>query len=152
MNNVTIFDHPLIQHKTSVLRKIETTNKEFRELVEEITMLMCYESLRDLPLEEVEIETPIKKTKQKIIISLFCFTIMHRKALRFLCFGIHVFRNTLSVFRHHHAAPPYKHLYSVSHCEKYKRYYGFHLLQTSPLPAVFYLLIPDYGNPTGFFQ
>ena len=67
MKNVTIFDHPLIQHKTTILRKKETSNKEFRKLVEEITMLMCYESLRDLPLEEVEIETPIKKTKKNMI-------------------------------------------------------------------------------------
>ena len=67
MNKVTIFDHPLIQHKTTILRQKDTTNKEFRELVEEITMLMCYEALRDLPLEEVEIETPITTTKQKMI-------------------------------------------------------------------------------------
>lgn len=67
MKNVTIFDHPLIQHKTTILRMKETPNKEFRELVEEITMLMCYESLRDLPLEEVEIETPIKKTTKNMI-------------------------------------------------------------------------------------
>ena len=67
MNNITIFDHPLIQHKTTILRQKSTTNKEFRELVEEITMLMCYESLRDLPLEDVEIETPLKKTTQKMI-------------------------------------------------------------------------------------
>ena len=67
MKNVMIFDHPLIQHKTTILRQKETTNKEFRELVEEITMLMCYEALRDLPLCDVEIETPIKKTTQKMI-------------------------------------------------------------------------------------
>ena len=67
MKNVTIFDHPLIQHKTTLLRKTSTTNKEFRELVEEITMLMCYEALRDLPLEDVEIQTPITKTTQKMI-------------------------------------------------------------------------------------
>ena len=67
MNNLTIFDHPLIQHKTTILRQKTTTNKEFRELVEEITMLMCYEALRDLPLEDVEIETPITKTTQKMI-------------------------------------------------------------------------------------
>lgn len=66
-NNVMIFDHPLIQHKTTILRKKTTTNKEFRELVEEITMLMCYEALRDLPLENVEIETPLKKTTQKVL-------------------------------------------------------------------------------------
>ena len=67
MNKVTVFDHPLIQHKTTILRQTSTTNKEFRELVEEITMLMCYEALRDLPLEDVEIETPIQKTTQKML-------------------------------------------------------------------------------------
>ncbi len=67
MSNITIFDHPLIQHKTTILRKKSTPNKEFREIVEEITMLMCYEALRDLPLEEIEIETPLKRTKQKRI-------------------------------------------------------------------------------------
>ena len=46
MNKVTIFDHPLIQHKTTIIRKKTTSNKEFREMVEEITMLMCYEALR----------------------------------------------------------------------------------------------------------
>ncbi len=67
MSKVTVFDHPLIQHKTTILRQTTTTNKEFRELVEEITMLMCYEALRDLPLEEVEIETPLTRTKQKML-------------------------------------------------------------------------------------
>ena len=67
MNKITIFDHPLIQHKTTILRKKKTPNKEFREIVEEITMLMCYEAMRDLPLEEVEIETPLCKTKQKML-------------------------------------------------------------------------------------
>ena len=67
MKNVTVFDHPLIQHKTTILRMKTTTNKEFRESVEEITMLMCYEALRDLPLEDVEIETPITKTTQKMM-------------------------------------------------------------------------------------
>ena len=67
MKNVTIFDHPLIQHKTTILRKKTTPNKEFREIVEEITMLMCYEALRDLPLEAVEIETPIGKTTKNVI-------------------------------------------------------------------------------------
>ena len=67
MSKVTVFDHPLIQHKTTVLRMKETSNKEFRESVEEITMLMCYEALRDLPLEDVEIETPITKTTCKML-------------------------------------------------------------------------------------
>lgn len=63
--NVTIFDHPLIQHKLSILRNKNTSSKDFRELVSEIAMLMCYEVTRDLPLEEVEIETPICKTTVK---------------------------------------------------------------------------------------
>ncbi len=67
MKNVTIFDHPLIQHKTTIMRQKDTSNKEFRESVEEITMLMCYEALRDLPLKDIEIETPITKTTQKVV-------------------------------------------------------------------------------------
>lgn len=63
MANVTIFDHPLIQHKISILRSKDTDRKTFRELVDEITMFMCYEALRDLPLKEVEVETPITTTK-----------------------------------------------------------------------------------------
>ena len=54
-------DHPLIQHKVTVMRKKETGSKEFRNLLEEITMLMGYEITRDLPLEDVEIETPVAK-------------------------------------------------------------------------------------------
>ncbi|WP_459129819.1 uracil phosphoribosyltransferase [Guggenheimella bovis] len=58
-----VFDHPLIQHKVSMLRSTETDTKGFRELVEELSMLMAYEVTRDLPLKEVEIETPMAKTK-----------------------------------------------------------------------------------------
>lgn len=60
MKNVYIMEHPLIQHKISILRKKETGTNEFRRLIEEIAMLMGYEALRDLPLEEVEVETPIE--------------------------------------------------------------------------------------------
>ena len=67
MSKVHIFDHPLIQHKLSIMRKTETGPKEFRELLEEISMLMVYEVTRDLPTEEVEIETPICKTKVKML-------------------------------------------------------------------------------------
>ena len=59
--------HPLIQHKLSILRRTDTSTKAFRELVDEIAMLMGYEVLRELPLEDVEIETPITKTVQKQI-------------------------------------------------------------------------------------
>ena len=66
-NQVTIFDHPLITHKLSILRDEKTGSKQFRELVEEVAMLMGYEALRDLPTEYVEIKTPITTTKQKMI-------------------------------------------------------------------------------------
>ena len=62
-----IFDHPLIQHKISLLRNKNTGSKEFRELVGEVSMLMCYESTRDLPLKEIEVETPIAIAKTKVI-------------------------------------------------------------------------------------
>lgn len=63
MSNLTVTDHPLIQHKVAILRDKRTGAKEFRELVDEIATLMAYEVTRDLPLREVEIETPIQKTK-----------------------------------------------------------------------------------------
>ena len=59
MANVTVLDHPLIQHKLAILRSKDTPVKEFRELVGEIAGLMCYEATRNLPLQEVEVETPI---------------------------------------------------------------------------------------------
>jgi uracil phosphoribosyltransferase len=65
-----IFDHPLIQHKTAMLRDKNTTVKDFRELVREIAMLMGYEFTRGLPLEEVEIETPLAKTKVRMLTSM----------------------------------------------------------------------------------
>ncbi|MBP5266532.1 MAG: uracil phosphoribosyltransferase [Lachnospiraceae bacterium] len=67
MDNVVIMDHPLIQHKISMLRDKNTGTNEFRTLVEEIAMLMGFEALRDLPLEEVEIETPIETCKTPFI-------------------------------------------------------------------------------------
>ena len=67
MQNPFIMDHPLIQHKLTLLRDKNTGSKEFRELVSEISMLMCYEATRDLPLQEVEIETPMAVAKAKVI-------------------------------------------------------------------------------------
>ena len=67
MGELHVMDHPLIQHKVTMIRKKETGSKEFRELVEEIAMLMAYEITRDFPLEEIEIETPLVKTKSKVI-------------------------------------------------------------------------------------
>ncbi|MBR4057569.1 MAG: uracil phosphoribosyltransferase [Oscillospiraceae bacterium] len=65
MGKLHVFDHPLIQHKLSILRDEETSVKEFRELVGEIAMLMCFEATRDLPLEEVEVKTPVAMAKVK---------------------------------------------------------------------------------------
>ena len=67
MGKVTVMDHPLFIHKMSLLRDKKTSSKEFRELVKEVAMLMCYETTRDLPLKEVDIETPIFTTKTKVI-------------------------------------------------------------------------------------
>ena len=65
MSKLHVFEHPLILHKLSILRETGTSVKEFRELVSEIAMLMCYEATRDLPLEEVEIETPVARARVK---------------------------------------------------------------------------------------
>lgn len=65
MGKVVIMDHPLIQHKIGILRRKETGSKDFRTLISEIAMLMCYEATRDLKLKDVEIETPICRTTVK---------------------------------------------------------------------------------------
>ena len=67
MSKVHVFDHPLIQHKLSLMRDKNTGAKEFRELLEEISMLMVYEVTRDLPTEEVDVETPICVTKTRML-------------------------------------------------------------------------------------
>ncbi len=66
-NQVMVMDHPLIQHKLTFLRDKRTGSKEFRELVSEIAMLMCYEATRDLPLEETQVETPVGLAHTKVI-------------------------------------------------------------------------------------
>jgi len=67
MGKVHVYDHPLIQHKVTILRKASTGTREFRQLVDEVAMLMAFEITRDLPLKDVEIETPLGKTIQKEI-------------------------------------------------------------------------------------
>ncbi len=67
MKEPFIMTHPLVQHKISMLRDVNTSTKEFKELVEEISTLICYEATRDLPLTEVEIETPVAIAKTKVI-------------------------------------------------------------------------------------
>lgn len=65
MSQVHVIDHPMIQHKLTIMRKKETGSKDFRELLKEISLLMGYEVTRDLPLDDIEIETPICKTVAK---------------------------------------------------------------------------------------
>ena len=65
MQKIVVMDHPLIQHKVGLIRKKETGSKEFRELIGEIAMYMCYEATRDLKLTDIEIETPICRTTVK---------------------------------------------------------------------------------------
>lgn len=64
---IIVMNHPLIQHKLSILRNVSTSSKDFRQLVSEIAMLMCYDATRDLPLKEVEVETPCGIAKAKML-------------------------------------------------------------------------------------
>ena len=66
--NVTIFEHPLIRHKIAILRNKDTGTKDFRELVEEITALMTFECLKDVPTRKVMVTTPLEKPQQTIVI------------------------------------------------------------------------------------
>ena len=67
MANVHVVDHPLIQHKLAILRNVNTPVKEFRELISEIAGLMCYEATRNLPTEEIEVETPMMTAKCRVL-------------------------------------------------------------------------------------
>ena len=67
MGKVTVIDHPLVQHKLSLMRDKDCGTKDFRQLLEEVGMLMAYEITRSLPLKEIEVETPICKCKTKVI-------------------------------------------------------------------------------------
>ncbi|EGW38914.1 uracil phosphoribosyltransferase [Desulfosporosinus sp. OT] len=67
MTKLQVLDHPLIQHKLSLIRDEKTGSKEFRELVEEVAMLMAYEVTRDFPLQEIEVKTPVALAKAKVI-------------------------------------------------------------------------------------
>lgn len=67
MSKLQVLDHPLIQHKLSLIRDEKTGSKEFRELVEEVAMLMAYEVTRDFPLQEIEVKTPVAISKSKVL-------------------------------------------------------------------------------------
>jgi uracil phosphoribosyltransferase len=66
-NNVHVIDHPLVQHKLSLMRKKESSTNTFRRLLNELSMLMAYEVTRDVPMQEVDMETPLEKTRVKVI-------------------------------------------------------------------------------------
>ena len=67
MNNVTVVDHPLVQHKLTLMRDKTTSTKSFRQLLREIATLLCYEVTRDLPLDPVDIETPLMPMRSRIL-------------------------------------------------------------------------------------
>ena len=66
-NNVHILDHPLIRHKLAIIRNKDTDTKQFREIVKELATLMAYESFKDVPTQEIEVETPLEKTSQTVV-------------------------------------------------------------------------------------
>lgn len=66
-NNVTIFDHVLVNHKIAILRDVNTGTKQFRELIEEVATLMAFEALKDAPTKEVEVQTPLEKVTQTMV-------------------------------------------------------------------------------------
>ena len=65
--NIIVLDHPLIRHKLAIIRDKRTDTKQFREIVKELAMLMAYESFKDVPTQEIEVETPLEKTTQKVV-------------------------------------------------------------------------------------
>ncbi len=65
--NVHILDHPLIRHKLAIIRQKDTDTKQFRDIVKELATLMAYESFKDVPTQEIEVETPLEKTKQTVV-------------------------------------------------------------------------------------
>src|SRR3954469_24876820 len=67
MSNVHVIDHPLVQHKLSLMRNKEASTNSFRRLLNELSMLMTYEVTRDVPMQEVEIETPLETTRTRVI-------------------------------------------------------------------------------------
>lgn len=89
--NVVVFDHPLIRHKIALLRNENTSMKEFRELVEEITTLMTYESLKDgVPTTEIEVKTPLEVCKQNVVVDNSIVIVPILRAGLGMVNGIHV--------------------------------------------------------------
>ena len=90
-DNVIIFDHPLIRHKIAILRDERTSMKEFRELVEEITVLMTYESLKDgVPTTEIEVKTPLEVCRQRVVVDNAIVIVPILRAGLGMVNGVHV--------------------------------------------------------------
>ncbi len=71
--NVTVIDHPLVQHKLSLMRDTETSTSSFRRLMREVSLLLCYEVTRDLPLRQTEVQTPVASTQAPVLAGKLCF-------------------------------------------------------------------------------
>lgn len=95
--NVMIFDHPLIRHKVAILRDKNTGMKDFRQLIEEITTLMAYESLKDVPTKEVEVETPLEVCTQTKIVEKSIALVPILRAGLGMVNGIHTLLPTAKV-------------------------------------------------------
>ena len=90
-DNVIIFDHPLIRHKIAILRDERTSMKEFRELVEEITVLMTYESLKEgVPTTEIEVKTPLETCRQRVVVDNSIVIVPILRAGLGMVNGVHV--------------------------------------------------------------
>ena len=118
MKNVHELKHPLIEHKLAILRDKKTGTKEFRELVEEIAMFLCYEALSDAKLEEVEIETPIEKLKTgKINENHYAFIPILRAGTGMLDGLIKVLPNAkighIGLYRNEETLKPVRYFYKV---------------------------------------
>ncbi len=95
--NLVIFDHPLISHKIALLRSVETGAKQFRELVEEITTLMAFEALKDVPTKLVEITTPLERCTQKVVVENSVVIVPVLRAGLGMVNGIHTLLHTAKV-------------------------------------------------------
>ena len=82
MATVHVLNHPMIQHKLTLIRDKNTGPKEFRELMEEVAMFMAYEVTRDLPLEEVQVETPIGPAKAQVLADVYKRQLVGHSVLR----------------------------------------------------------------------
>ena len=88
--NVNVFDHPLINHKIAILRDKKTSMKEFRELIEEITTLMTYESFKDVPTETKTVETPLEVCEQQVVVDNSVVIVPNLRAGLGMVNGVHV--------------------------------------------------------------